>query len=188
MESTGILTPDSAASVGWHDTNNVKADDGNTAWIDIAPGADSGGIYVSDFDADIPAGAVIKGLVAGIKRSALYDGAVKDAQVQLYYDGGFKGDDKASSDYWPASLATKTYGGVSDTWGLALTDTIINNSALTLFLKAHNHYGYLSLAYVDFMYIDVYYETWAHKACGIAMPSKVMGLSRSILKKFIGVG
>lgn len=71
--------------------------------------------------------AVVTGITVRIHRKVTFESSeVTDASIMLLIHGDVTGDDKASLDAWPSVLATATYGGSSDVWGLSGDDLSAN--------------------------------------------------------------
>jgi hypothetical protein len=110
----------------------------------------------------MPSGTV-NGVEANIERkasAAIPPNYVRDTAVKLVKGGTVSGDNKAdTSNNWPTSDGTKTYGGGSDLWGLTLSQSDINASNFGFVLEAHLYAGpYVTItASVDTMYISVTY-------------------------------
>lgn len=105
--------------------NAIGAADGSPTTCPLLGASDtSQGLYVSNFGFDgvsgVPTGATINGIVATVTRMSVpqsvryaYDLTLKLATAA----NTFVSEEKAYSGVWPEnSYATRSYGGVSDTW------------------------------------------------------------------------
>lgn len=145
----------------WVNPGNAAADDGTEATITAATfdtNDVSEVLWASNFGFTVPAGATIDGLVVEIDRRCSTGGAV-DFRVQFYDTsiGAVQGDNKASVSAWPTTLSVATYGGATDTWGIAGIDsTFVNQTDFGLFLSAQAT-GNNTDVQVDFMRVTVHY-------------------------------
>jgi|GEM_PF-1902381 len=108
---TSIDVPSTAGNEGANSASTFTSDDtvgaGSTpAWISPSNASASDGSYAETES----------------------DYGWNENSIKLYVGGTFTGDDKSTGDDLPYSLTTKTYGGISDTWGLTLSASDINSS------------------------------------------------------------
>lgn len=97
-----------------------------------------------------------------------------EASIRLVKGGTIQGDDKTTGATLPGTNSYTTFGGVSDTWGLSLTDADVNANNFggvvsvyvdggdaTYYIKATNFGFSLPAATVDGVVMDVkwWYET-----------------------------
>lgn len=132
---TGPYYPDVAVDtdVNWTDVDDARLEDGQTA-LDGNVGPGGGGhdafpLEVSDFDFNIPANAIINGIMLEAKVSGTAGG---DRQIYLTYDGGTTGANSNTPDFgqaWPGSLTWLTWGGGDQLWGREWTPAEINDPA-----------------------------------------------------------
>lgn len=145
---------DSVGTVAWSGPSAVLVSDGTYA---LASGDSEDSHYLKYypslcFPEDIQS---IDGVSVTITRWASDDSStvnVKDKVVQLTATGS---DNKAAtSDKWPTSSGTATYGGGGDLWGLSSADLIAQGIAVQLQV----HFGNNGVdAYVDAISMVVYY-------------------------------
>jgi len=129
--TAGALTEaDNGAS--WSSLSSARETDGKTAEAVLSPNSPSKSLVFGGFGFMVPQGATPKGLELVLTRDARGN-AVQDLVVQLAPSGTRKGDDK-SSGTWAGSVATVTYGGPADLWGL--TQAQLADPALELHLRA----------------------------------------------------
>lgn len=153
-----------SAVTPWLSVDNAKLDNGAYAV--------SGGYSLSfpsyylkatNFGFSIPSGATINGITVTINRKASKNDSnyARDESLRLVKGGTISGNNKASATHWPTSDTDAVYGGISDLWGLALSDSDVNASNFGVVLSA-NYYnpgkGTVT-GYVDFISITVTYTT-----------------------------
>jgi hypothetical protein len=130
----------------------------------------------SQYDFNIPGGAVILGIEVNINRmSSGNNPDIKDNVVSLIKAGAIVGDNKASPDDWSATLTIATYGGATDLWGSSWTPSDINSLDFGVTLAANrtnNGNNMDRIATVDTIQITVYYAfaTTASVECGDGSP------------------
>jgi hypothetical protein len=121
-------------NVAWSNPNNVtNGGGGSFAIANVTPSNPTtnflGAANFSGFSA-IPIGAAILGIQMDIHRKVAPAGAglVQDVGVFLTKAGVITGSDHSSGTPWPTTAAWVPYGGPTDLWGAAWTDTDIKNS------------------------------------------------------------
>jgi hypothetical protein len=62
---------------------------------------------------------------------------ITDNIVSLINGGAVTGSNEASATDWPASIAAANYGGTTDTWGVALTPTMVDATNFGVALSAN---------------------------------------------------
>lgn len=155
-KAPGTAADDNAVgTVTWSNVDNVKVDDTSEA---TATYGESHYLKVTNFGFAIPAGSTIDGVIASIGRrgTTFYD--IHDLAVRLVVGGSVTGDNKgATTVYWPVNSAQKDYGSATDKWGNTLTASVVNDSNFGFVLESHAEISW-SMAYVDYMYLTVYYS------------------------------
>lgn len=153
---------DSVGTITWNNPTNIEAADGVYTEAPINAHADTHYLVATDFGFTIPDGSTISGVTLIINRynsrATAYD--VWDAVVSLLKAGTISGDNKADLvTAWPGSFASKSYGGVSNLWGLSLTSADINASNFGAVLQVHGHgaSSYTARTRVDYITITVTY-------------------------------
>lgn len=146
------------ASWGSSELTDLAYQDFNGATCTPDTNQDSQLLAPVAFDLRVPTTAAIRGLRAHIRRDN--DGAsagatVFDVVVRLVAAGVAIGDNKASSTAWPSSAATASYGGATDSWGLALTPAMVNDPAFGFGVAVRRAGGNID-ADVDHMWLEVF--------------------------------
>lgn len=118
----------------WSNPSSVRVSDGTHSTggfvLTLLSTSPTKYLAVSDFQFNIPANAVIKGIQLDIQR--LSGGInllskIEDNSVRLMKGGVFVGQDKASNNFWPIfNSAYETYGGPYDLWSTTWTPADIN--------------------------------------------------------------
>lgn len=116
----------------WSPLSDARETDGKTAEAILSPNSPSKSLVFRDFGFVLPQGATPRGLEVILSRDARGP-AVQDLVVQLAPKGTRSGDNK-SSGTWAGSVATVTYGGPTDLWGL--TQAQLADPGLELQLRA----------------------------------------------------
>lgn len=147
----------------WLNPNNALAADGAFAtWFMPDEGnVGSNALRATNFGMSVPSDATILGIVLEIHRKSEHVTDGYDTYVHLVKDGStLIGSNYATgiADYWPTSVATKSYGGAADLWGTTWTPAEVNASTFGASLEADNNYSGTT-HYVDFFRITVYYST-----------------------------
>lgn len=122
---------------------------GQNFWSTTTPaGQHSSYISFQGFGFNIPTGATIVGIVASIAKQGVANNSSAyeiDYSVKLTLAGTPSGVDHASATHWPQTIGGApisdgsqyiSYGSSSDTWGLSLMPSDINNSGFGIALAA----------------------------------------------------
>jgi len=170
MADTGIKYPTTITTESvnpeddndWSNPDKAGADDGVSATV-LESTFDGGDLTYrlkcQNFLFDLPAGAVIDGILVEIEHRCDEYERVKDYRVQLLdANGALIGDNKADTvTLWPYVVYTiKGYGGSADTWNASPTAAMVNNANFGVVLSAEAC-NYNSDARVDFIRITIYY-------------------------------
>ncbi|MBP7114464.1 MAG: hypothetical protein KBA40_03355 [Candidatus Peribacteraceae bacterium] len=130
----------------WSDLTGVTADGGQVASTQAISGFGSGipaiteYLNATNFGFTIPDSATIDGVSVTLNRGSCMT-QVTDAVIQLTTTSSTPvGENKADMVTTWGQLASSTvsYGGATDTWGLALTPSIINNTSFGIIIAASN--------------------------------------------------
>jgi hypothetical protein len=138
---------------------NVAGDDAAYAVADTTGSIDDVTEYmkVTTFGFTIPSGATIDGIEAGIKRKTNTSGVPIDNIVKIVKAGAISGTDQSAGAAWPTSEATATFGGSSNLWGLAWTDTDINASNFGVAFSATDTSVGNWIASINYITLTIYY-------------------------------
>ncbi len=115
-------------------------------------------LKLTSYNFSIPTGSSITGISVQLTRSAQSTNTVKDEEVKLISTSVSTSSKADTSIYWPTSLASKTYGSSSDTWGRTWTPSEINNSNFGIILSAKNFDSSSKSAHVDGATITIYFK------------------------------
>lgn len=174
MASEGPLSPASVISIdlgaggnAWGNPADAVSSNNAYAFSSLGASELSEFLLATDFGFDIPAGAIIDGVLVEIERSSTEVDRVSDFDVFLFLEGATVGDDSADSAFWPTSDAYQSYGGSSDLWGGSWTPAQINDASFGVGLAVATGGGGAADANVDHIRITVYYHA-VHAVTGSA--------------------
>ncbi len=146
--SQGFVTADpdsvyvpcpSCSGAQWSNGNPPSAITGypfSIATIIGAPDLLTKEIQFRDYDMGIPANAIVTGCEVIITHNFGGGTAIMDSIVKLTINGIPMGSNKAFFSNWIPFTDTVTYGSSTDTWGLNLTPSMVNNNQLGISFKA----------------------------------------------------
>ena len=137
----------------------VEVNDGTACYADVPSASRTSDILrVTNFKFNVPSDATIKGVTVRVKRRQSGSGPIAyDNLVKLVYNGNERGDNRASTDVWPQSFATKTYGGSSTNWNANLTPAMVNSSTFGVDIQFYNASSYSLSAFIDYIDIKIDY-------------------------------
>ena len=107
----------------WLDTTGALSASGminNDAQLVLVNSAFNDALVLTDFGIAIPDDSVIVGIQLDVVRAAARGEAIDEA-VQLMRGGAPVGVDHGQPAPWPTTLASVSYGGPNDTWGVSWT-------------------------------------------------------------------
>jgi hypothetical protein len=144
----------------WFNAAGALSDSGSTAdaaeLVLVATPYDDA-LLVSDFAIPVPDDAVIRGIAFDIRRNADSQSAV-DQSVQVLRNGAPVGLEHRRVGAWPATLTYATYGGPTDTWGVAWTPVDLRASGFGISVAArYTAASGNDRAHVDSVHAIVYY-------------------------------
>jgi len=157
--NAGIATVMGAGSA-WTNPGNITTAGSPYATVGLTSSSDSQILRASNFGFNIPANAIINGVVVTINKMVNNTGGTRaDVIVQLYNASGtLVGDNKAIiGTNWPASLSDVIYGGLGDTWNAGLTATDINSPNFGVAQSAKCNGTTTRTFTVDYIQISVTY-------------------------------
>lgn len=146
----------------WQDVFNIVSSNNQYAIVDLAAASSydiSNTLKADQFGFDIPSTATIDGIVCTVERKAGAANQIVDYTVRILKNGSPVGTDKAAtSTFWSTTEGDVSYGSPTDLWGTSWYSSDINNSSFGFqirceYVPAYSNGG----AYVDLMYITVYY-------------------------------
>jgi len=145
-------------TIPWPNPSNAQTSNDIYASVVLNVVESSNYLKATGFGFALPANAVVLGIVVEVERYASQGG--KDTSVKLVKNGVISGNDKADTvTAWPVADAYKSYGGVSDLWGLAWTVSDINAADFGVAVAGQNASGLDGDAlYIDHIRITVHYE------------------------------
>ena len=162
MATAGPNSPSTAAddstvgTAAWSNTGNVTASDNVYALASPLNNTQSHYIKATGFGFAIA--GVVNGITVEIERKYAGGGTtVLDKSIKLVKGGVISGTDKAALIGFGTADTYQAYGGVSDLWGLTLTDTDVNASNFGFVYSAVEINGIAVSVFVDHMRITVTY-------------------------------
>jgi len=150
----------SGGGTNWSNPGYITADDFDYASANLGGNGNSRSLRGRDYGFTIPAGATINGIQVSIMRSSSsnsFGNSIDDRNLRLVKNGTVLGNNYASNNDWPTSMAVANYGGPSDLWGTTWTPAEINNINFGVALSVENESGSGRTAFVDYIQITVYY-------------------------------
>lgn len=146
----------------WTNPGNITADDLNYATAALVGGEISRYLRARDFGFNIPTGATITGITASVMRQSNSNNggnSVDDDIVRLIKNSVLIGNNYASANDWPTTMAIADYGtGTTDLWGTTWTEADINSANFGLMLRVLNESANNNrTASVDYVEITVYF-------------------------------
>lgn len=147
----------SSGTTAWERPIDAMVEDGRSTRAYVTSTTTGDHLYAQDFGFNIPAGAVIDGIVAEFKVSSS-NGTITDQSVRVIKQNTFARNNYArGSGNWPVSPATYlAYGGANDLWGTTWTSEDINHSSFGVAIAAGTTSAGDS-AKVDAIRVTVYY-------------------------------
>lgn len=156
--NTGVTQAGSGGDNGasWSNPTNVTGSSGFATATTSGPhGGPTSTLFSDTYGFSIPTTATIVGVQVSITRTGT-SGTDLDNTVQLLVSGSAAGTNKASGAAWN-TVATVTYGGPTDTWGLTLTPAQVNATNFGVTLTAIGGLGD-SIGAQNFQ-VTIYYAT-----------------------------
>jgi len=144
---------------GWLFSGSLASQDDVGARVDLTSNGTTNSrsepLFGTDLGFAIPLGAEVRGVTLHVRRRAPKPSNedVRDDEVRLALNGQADGDNRAVHP-WPDGFITVQYGGPTDTWGMALTPAIVNQSSFGVALRAAN-FGSAGFAFVDTIEVEV---------------------------------
>lgn len=145
----------------WITVENAEVSDNNYSDfgnLNTSPGSYTDYIIANKFGFDVPPGAIINGIVVEVERSDANQNTA-DYSIRIIRYGIITGDEKSTSDPYPATDNYKTYGSSTDLWGEFWDPDIINDDGFGIAIAAQRINGTsdVTLGQVDNIRITVYY-------------------------------
>lgn len=146
----------------WFSVESAEgSDDVYTEFSNLNTGSNSYSDYlhINKFMLDVPPTAIITGIEVKVERSDP-DQNTADYSVRILKYDIITGDEKSTSDPYPASDAYKTYGGPTDLWGEFWTPDMINDNGFGIAISAQRIDGTsgTTSGRIDNVNITVYYN------------------------------
>ena len=144
------------STYSWSSLGSVGASDNSYAQANGYNGSVTQYLKCTGYGFNIPSGATITGIVAGVQdysQKTFYDQA-----VQLVKGGTIQSTNYGTNSRFPNPEGYTYYGGNSDLWGNSWTTTDINSGNFGVaFAAQRGPYNSTDTAYVDYMPITVSY-------------------------------
>ncbi len=138
--SSGVNTT-GFGSTAWSNSSNITSVGSPYATVTLTPGSSSNYLKATSYGFNIPLSATIDGIEVKIDRKGEQNlgFGFRDDVLKLVKGGVISGDDKSSSNTYPTTLSTKTYGANNDKWGLSWTAADINASNFGVVLSTKSN-------------------------------------------------
>jgi hypothetical protein len=117
-------------------------------------------VQATNFGFNIPATAIICGIVAEVERSSngILFTDVTDRVVRLVRNGTISGNNLAKSGSWPSTESYTSYGGTANDWGITWLPAEINASNFGIAIAANiDGLGVAPTAMIDHIRLTVHY-------------------------------
>jgi CshA-type fibril repeat protein len=173
---TSTITSDVAATTGssssattnvWTNPGNIAASDNTYATQTNASTGTTTYLYAKGFGFNIPANAIVDGIVVTVEKKASGTNAIADSRISLLNNTTNLGSNKTITGNWSTTDAVSTYGTSTDPWGTTsatLTPAIVN-SANFGFRYRVNFVTANATAYVDYATMKLYYHVGTSSYC-----------------------
>jgi len=154
--SPGTMANDASfGSLAWSEYNNAKASDNVYAHrAALRNPGQTNYLKATNFGFTIPTGSTIDGIKARVERHCSTAEGAWTIRLRAVKGGTIQSTDMDSSDVWPGSDASITYGGTTNKWGTTWTPAQINAANFGFVLAAYVETG---IARVDWMNVRIYY-------------------------------
>lgn len=151
----GTFLNDGLSGGNWVNMSNVSADDASEAYVGLGSGnAQSKNLKCTNFGFSIPTGATIDGVLLEYQgRTGGW--TAHDLNIQLVVSDARTGNVKSGNNFTTTNT-NFNHGGASDTWGISLSDSDVNDSTFGVSLSFERSYFSLTL-YLDYVRLTVYY-------------------------------
>lgn len=194
MADTGWVTPGTGANnadagdVAWSNASNITtATDAARADASSLPKntGTSQYLHATNFDfSSIPSGATIDGIEARVRKGSSTNTAnrIYEHTIQLIVGGSRAGSNKGGSGSWVLTTSTATFGGATDLWGLAPSQSDVASSNFGLAVRAVNTNTGTGNAFVYYVQLKVHYTEAAGNTGAFFALFNVKDRIREILK------
>jgi len=147
-DNDDTITNFPVTSSGWTNSSYAELEDLVSATNIITAKASSGApisvgdtLLMTGFGFNIPSNRVINGITVTLARFSNLASSLEDVNVQLLTYGTSEGTNNANvGTSWPTGVATTTYGGVSNNWGISPTPDIVNDTGFGLQVTVGNQH------------------------------------------------
>lgn len=176
--------------VAWSNPGNITASDGSFATANLSNiNTTSQALQATNFGISLPYHSTIDGIVCTFDRKASIANTIRDSHVYLIHNNGLIGSNKvAAPAYWSTVQGDVSFGGPGDKWGATLTSSIVGSSSFGVLIDAQYYSAYsgTETAYVDRVYMTVYYTTNFLCGWGGGTISKIYYGSTQVAKVYYG--
>ncbi len=151
----------SVGVVAWDNPNNVFSSNNSRATAGLLLlGTNTNYLVATDFGINVPADAIICGIIVAIEKSATgLLSVIRDNSVRIVKNGIITGSEHAIGGDWPGSDAYFTYGSSSDLWSTTWTAADVNASGFGVTISANLFFLNLApTARIDHITIIVSYD------------------------------
>jgi hypothetical protein len=165
--SPGTATAEAGGGANWASPSNILSSNNTYSYAVSAgdPINTTSYIQATNFSFTIPSGATINGVEVSIEHN-MYDNLCEDEYVidyniRLLINGSVTGDNNAQTlTNWGLSDETFTYGGSSNTWGLTLAESDIEDTdfGVRIIVRIYDpSQCYAAQSRIDHVQMKVYY-------------------------------
>lgn len=152
--------PTSGGSRSWSGEDNTGASDDRDATFEFDNDEVSPRLVLTGFGFNLPAQAIVVGVVAVVERSSEGNGGtVVDSEVRLVRGGSAVGLNRALAEAWPTADTSASYGHLSDTWGETLSGADVSDPAFGIAIAASfAGSGHNTKAQVDLVQLTIHFH------------------------------
>jgi len=122
--------------VPWQNPQNCEVEDGNITMCAFEGSGESEMLRGFDFQFSMPVGATCTGAFLELKKRSVIPPGTSDQGVYLLLHPYVQSENKYNSANWPPVLTWFEYGSDSDTWGITLTESVVNDIQFTVGISA----------------------------------------------------
>ena len=178
------------SGVVWSNTGNITYSDNSYTTASLTDtNTTSQALQATNFGFNIPLHSTIDGVLCSFERKASADSVIRDSHVYLIYNNSTIGNNKITSPaYWLTTEGDVTFGSPTDSWGAGLSAELVNSSSFGVLIDAQYYSAYAGTetAYVDRIYMTVYYTVNFLTKFGSSNVSKIYYGSTEVSKVYYG--
>lgn len=178
------------SGVAWSNPGNITASDNSYATALLSnTNTSSASLEATNFGFNVPLHSTIDGVLCTFERKASTASTIRDNHTHLIHNGSTISTNFIGAPlFWSTTEGDVTFGSPTDTWGATLTSNIVNSSSFGVLIDAQYYSAYAgtATAYVDRVYITVYYTLNFMCKWGSSTISSIKYGTTSVAKIYYG--